>query len=69
MVISTDPQVGTELKPGDTVTVIVSKGPAPLTVPDVVGKNITEATADPAGARPDRGWSRTSDERQAQATR
>ena len=41
--ISTDPKAGTELKPGATVTVVVSKGRAPITVPDLVGKNINEA--------------------------
>ena len=43
--ISTDPKVGTSLKPGDTVTGVVSRGRAPITVPDLNGKNINEARA------------------------
>ncbi|GIM94511.1 Stk1 family PASTA domain-containing Ser/Thr kinase [Paractinoplanes toevensis] len=42
-VVSTDPAKGTELKRGDTVTVVVSKGRAPIQVPDLVGKNINDA--------------------------
>jgi eukaryotic-like serine/threonine-protein kinase len=44
-VLATDPKKGTELKRGDTVTVSVSKGRAPIAVPDLVGKNINEARA------------------------
>jgi serine/threonine-protein kinase len=44
-VISTDPKTGTPLKPGSTVTVVVSKGKAPITVPDLSGKNINDARA------------------------
>ena len=43
VVIAVDPPVGTELKPNDRVQVILSKGPAPLKVPNVVGKSLTEA--------------------------
>jgi beta-lactam-binding protein with PASTA domain len=43
VVISTDPKVNTQLKPGATVTVVVSKGRAPITVPDLTGKNINDA--------------------------
>ncbi|GAB1645967.1 Stk1 family PASTA domain-containing Ser/Thr kinase [Krasilnikovia sp. MM14-A1259] len=43
VVISTDPKAGTSLKPGDTVTVTVSKGRAPINVENVVGKNINDA--------------------------
>ncbi|KUL24942.1 Stk1 family PASTA domain-containing Ser/Thr kinase [Actinoplanes awajinensis] len=43
VVISTSPKAGTELKPGDTVTVVLSKGRAPITVPNLVGLNINEA--------------------------
>ncbi|SDT64099.1 Stk1 family PASTA domain-containing Ser/Thr kinase [Actinoplanes derwentensis] len=43
IVVSTDPKAGTELKPGETVTLVLSKGKPPITVPDVVGKNINEA--------------------------
>ncbi|SNT52767.1 serine/threonine protein kinase [Asanoa hainanensis] len=42
-VVATDPPVDTETKPGDKVTVFVSKGKAPLSVPRVVGKNVNEA--------------------------
>jgi beta-lactam-binding protein with PASTA domain/serine/threonine protein kinase len=42
-VISSDPKSGTSLKPGETVTVTVSKGRAPITVPNLDGKNINEA--------------------------
>jgi beta-lactam-binding protein with PASTA domain len=41
-IISTDPKAGSPLKPGDTVTVVVSKGRAPISVPELVGKNINE---------------------------
>ena len=42
-VLSTNPAKGTELKRGDTVTVVVSKGRAPISVPDLVGQNINNA--------------------------
>jgi beta-lactam-binding protein with PASTA domain/serine/threonine protein kinase len=42
-VISSDPKSGTSLKPGQTVTVTVSKGRAPITVPNLDGMNINEA--------------------------
>jgi serine/threonine-protein kinase len=45
VVISTDPKAGSPLKPGATVTVVVSKGRAPITVPDLKGKNINDARA------------------------
>ncbi|WP_306212070.1 Stk1 family PASTA domain-containing Ser/Thr kinase [Actinoplanes sp. RD1] len=48
-VISTDPKAGTEAKPGDTVTVVLSKGKAPISVPDVKGKNINDARAELQG--------------------
>jgi beta-lactam-binding protein with PASTA domain len=44
-VISTDPKADTPLKPGSTVTVVVSKGRAPITVPDLTTKNINDARA------------------------
>ncbi|SDZ06839.1 serine/threonine protein kinase [Micromonospora pattaloongensis] len=44
-VVAVDPPVGTQVKPGDKVTVVISKGKAPITVPNVIGKNITEARA------------------------
>jgi serine/threonine-protein kinase len=43
VVIAVDPKVGDPVKPGTTVTVTVSKGKAPITVPRVLGKNINEA--------------------------
>lgn len=45
VVISSDPKANTALKPGSTVTVVVSKGRAPITVPDLTGKNINEVRA------------------------
>jgi beta-lactam-binding protein with PASTA domain/serine/threonine protein kinase len=44
-VISTDPKAGTELKRGDTVTLVVSKGRAPITVPPLTGQNINDVRA------------------------
>jgi beta-lactam-binding protein with PASTA domain len=41
-VISTDPKAGTQLRRGDTVTVVVSRGKAPIELPDVVGKNVND---------------------------
>ncbi|WP_328467025.1 Stk1 family PASTA domain-containing Ser/Thr kinase [Actinoplanes sp. NBC_00393] len=43
VVIATQPKAGEQLKPGETVTVVLSKGRAPITVPNLVGKNINEA--------------------------
>ncbi|MEV4628327.1 Stk1 family PASTA domain-containing Ser/Thr kinase [Micromonospora sp. NPDC049523] len=43
VVTAIDPPVNTEVKPGDKVTVTVSKGRAPLSVPNLVGKNINDA--------------------------
>ncbi|GAB3150746.1 Stk1 family PASTA domain-containing Ser/Thr kinase [Micromonospora sonneratiae] len=45
VVIALDPKVGTEVKPGAKITVTVSKGRAPLSVPNLVGKSITDARA------------------------
>ncbi|HEV7962169.1 MAG TPA: Stk1 family PASTA domain-containing Ser/Thr kinase [Actinoplanes sp.] len=45
VVISSDPKADTPLKPGDAVTVVISKGRAPITVPDLSGKNINDARA------------------------
>jgi serine/threonine-protein kinase len=42
-VISTNPAKGTELKRGDTVTVVISKGRAPIQVPNLVGMNVNDA--------------------------
>ncbi|GLY01833.1 MULTISPECIES: Stk1 family PASTA domain-containing Ser/Thr kinase [Actinoplanes] len=46
VVLSTDPASGTQVKPGDTVTVVLSKGKAPITIPDLTGKNINEARSE-----------------------
>ncbi|SCE90034.1 serine/threonine protein kinase [Micromonospora viridifaciens] len=43
MVLATEPKVGTAVKPGTKVTLTVSKGRAPITVPSLVGKNLNEA--------------------------
>ncbi len=43
LVLSFEPKAGTELKRDDTVTVVLSKGRAPITVPNVVGRNINDA--------------------------
>ncbi|MEV6348856.1 Stk1 family PASTA domain-containing Ser/Thr kinase [Actinoplanes sp. NPDC051851] len=48
-VVSTDPKAGEEVKPGDTVTVVLSKGKNPITIPDLVGKNINEARSTLSG--------------------
>ena len=45
VVLATEPKVGTVLKPGAKVTLVVSKGRAPVSVPNLVGKNINEARA------------------------
>ncbi|MEU8261273.1 Stk1 family PASTA domain-containing Ser/Thr kinase [Micromonospora sp. NPDC048999] len=43
VVLSTNPKVGTMVKPGTKVTVTLSKGRAPVSVPNLVGKNLDEA--------------------------
>ncbi|WFE41479.1 Stk1 family PASTA domain-containing Ser/Thr kinase [Micromonospora sp. WMMD998] len=43
VVLATDPKVGTVVKPGSKVTLILSKGRAPVTVPNLVGKNLNDA--------------------------
>ena len=45
LVISQDPQPGTEMKPGDTVSIEVSVGPDLLPMPDVVGMPLEDAEA------------------------
>ncbi|GAA2517495.1 Stk1 family PASTA domain-containing Ser/Thr kinase [Pilimelia columellifera] len=42
-VAATEPVVGAQVKPGDKITVTVSKGKAPISTPDVVGKQLAEA--------------------------
>lgn len=45
VVVDTNPKVGTEVKPDTKVTVILSKGKAPISVPNLVNKNVNEARA------------------------
>ena len=42
--IRTDPPAGKKLEPGSNVNLIVSAGPAPIPVPDVVGRDQSDAT-------------------------
>ncbi|MQA26610.1 MAG: Stk1 family PASTA domain-containing Ser/Thr kinase [Micromonosporaceae bacterium] len=44
-VLSTKPKAGTTVRPGDTVTLTVSKGEAPVKVPDVIGEHVDDARA------------------------
>ena len=44
-VISTDPVSGTDLKPDTAVVMVVSKGPKPVAVPDVVNQPLDQAKA------------------------
>lgn len=44
-VISTSPAPGTKVRSGHPVTVVVSKGPRMIAVPDVRGSRVTDATA------------------------
>jgi beta-lactam-binding protein with PASTA domain/tRNA A-37 threonylcarbamoyl transferase component Bud32 len=44
-VLGTDPPAGQVLHAGTPVTLIVSKGPAPVTIPDVKGKSQADATS------------------------
>src|SRR5262249_37697286 len=41
--ISTNPAAGALVAPGTEVTLVVSKGKAPITVPSVIGKSLQEA--------------------------
>jgi serine/threonine protein kinase/beta-lactam-binding protein with PASTA domain len=43
MVVAVEPGVGEEVKAGDKVTISLSKGRAPLTVPNVVGRDLNDA--------------------------
>ncbi|MEJ7792596.1 MAG: PASTA domain-containing protein [Gaiellaceae bacterium] len=45
VVVRQEPVPGTKLKPGGSVRLAVSKGPKPVPVPDVVGQQVSEATA------------------------
>ncbi len=44
MVASTDPEIGTQVKPGTAITVYLSKGPKPVPIPDVAGKPVKQVT-------------------------
>ena len=50
-VISTDPKVGTMVKPGTAITLVISDGVQPVAVPDVVELPLEEAQAQLAEAR------------------
>ncbi len=43
-VISTDPEAGTEVAEGDTITVVVSDGPPQTTVPSITGQTVDQAS-------------------------
>ncbi len=45
LVISTDPAVGTRLKRDQAVTLVISKGPAPVKLPNLVGQSQAKAIA------------------------
>ncbi|MEV8516688.1 PASTA domain-containing protein [Dactylosporangium sp. NPDC051484] len=45
-VVDTEPPIGTEVKQGQTITVHVSKGPNPVKVPKLVGKQLDQAKQD-----------------------
>ena len=49
-VISVEPQEGTDLRRGDPVSLVVSKGREPITVPPVTGATVEEATTAIEGA-------------------
>ena len=55
LVVSSKPKAGASVKPGTPVSIVISKGPQPVPVPDVVGKKVggaKNALAD-AGLRTD----------------
>ncbi|MCM0677005.1 PASTA domain-containing protein, partial [Micromonospora phytophila] len=43
VVVDTNPKAGAEAKPGDKITVVLSKGKAPISVPNLVGKSLNDA--------------------------
>ncbi|MEH0844136.1 Stk1 family PASTA domain-containing Ser/Thr kinase [Micromonospora sp. CPCC 205711] len=45
VVVETNPKAGAQVRPGTKVTVVLSRGRAPITVPNLVGRNINEARA------------------------
>ena len=44
-VAKTSPKIGSKLKPGDRVDLVISKGPKPIEIPNVVGQKIKTAGA------------------------
>lgn len=44
-VVSSSPKAGSEVKRGTVIDIVVSKGPEPVPIPDVVGRKITAAKA------------------------
>jgi serine/threonine-protein kinase len=46
VVIRTDPPAGATLEEGDDLTLVVSTGPAPRVLPEIVGATVEQATAD-----------------------
>ncbi len=49
-VINQDPKPGVEVRPGSTVNITLSAGPKPVTVPGVIGEDISSAEQDLANA-------------------
>ncbi len=45
LVIRSDPVADTEAQLGDTVLIVVSQGPAPVEVPNLIGMNQAQAEA------------------------
>ncbi|SCG47402.1 Stk1 family PASTA domain-containing Ser/Thr kinase [Micromonospora coxensis] len=45
VVVDTNPKVGAEVKPGTKITLVLSKGKAPISVPNLVGRNVNDARA------------------------
>jgi eukaryotic-like serine/threonine-protein kinase len=45
LVVRTDPGAGTELAEGKTLTIVISTGPAPRTLPELKGMTVQQATA------------------------
>ena len=46
LVISTDPAPGTTVKRGEPITLVVSRGPAPVDVPGILGMDMQKATVE-----------------------
>ncbi|MCX5066408.1 Stk1 family PASTA domain-containing Ser/Thr kinase [Micromonospora lupini] len=49
VVLDSSPKVGAEVKPGTKITLILSRGRAPVSVPNLVGKSLAEARTTLAG--------------------